>query len=286
MPATDDLDDAEKVAAMLAPGTFAVRCAALTPPCAPGTLQPTDAATLQGLELASEDGRKLLRGTHVLLTTTPKGGLTVEAITPGTLRDREQFLIANLPSHHVAYRVLDAFLGPSAFDPLARFDIGAALLFFANGFKATLGDGGAGRFSPSWDMMLRRHELFDDADATVRSPAAAAAAAEAAADWRPKWWPFKRPAARSHHSDDESDTADARAADVDALNEAGAADRASDDSEVQAAEGVAAAAAENAPRTAPPPALASLTLRGAGPFGSWGARPGAGRLFIGRRRQR
>ena len=257
----------------------------------------------------TEDGGKVRRGTHLFLTAAPEGGLVVEALTPGPLSEREQFLLAELPSRHVAYRALDAFCGPSAVDALARFDIGAALLFFANGF--TTEDGGReGRFAPSWDMMLRRRELFDGNDATVRSPAAAAAAAAAQAaerDWRPEWWPFKPKRTEQHARADQAARAQPADADVAAsgalpqealpsaagpvdetpgapAGEPGAED-VLDASEAQPSE-AEADPAEGAPPAAPPAALASLTFSRFAQQGAWRVQPGAGILSIGRRRRR
>lgn len=115
----------------------------------------------------SWNGRVLRKDTKLFFTSNPYGGITVEAESPGTLPEQRPFFIADYRSNHLTYNVLDTFFGGEAFDPLARFDIGACFLYFANGFTFDKhGNDDGCRIEPSMDLLRQRHEVFDS-DGTV-----------------------------------------------------------------------------------------------------------------------
>jgi hypothetical protein len=144
-------------------------------------------ANVQGLPIISPDGTKLRKGSKLFFTVTPTGGLAVEAQSPGTLAQQRQFLLAEVDSRHVAYRILDAFFGPAAIDPLARIDIGACFLYLANGFSLDHADEEPGRVVPPWSVLTRRRDFFND-DMTPREPIAKI---ETSKPRWPPWWPWQ-----------------------------------------------------------------------------------------------
>jgi hypothetical protein len=109
----------------------------------------------------SWNGRVLRKDTTLFFTSNPHGGITVEAESPGTLSEQRPFFLADYRSNHLAYNLLDAFFGLKAFDPLARFDIGACFLYFANGFTFDKHSNDNRRIEPSMDLLRKRHEVFD-----------------------------------------------------------------------------------------------------------------------------
>jgi hypothetical protein len=139
---------------------------------------------MQGLPIISPDGTKLRKGSKLFFTVSPTGGLVVEAQSPGTLAQQRQFLLAEVDSRHLAYRVLDAFFGPAAIDPLARIDIGACLLYLANGFSLEHKDEEPDRVVPSWEALIHRRKWLNS-DMTRRGDSEEGGAS------RPKWWPWQ-----------------------------------------------------------------------------------------------
>lgn len=90
---------------------------------------------LQGLPIASADGKKLLENTTFFLTVTPRGGLNVEAQSPGTLAEQQPLLVGTFRSRRLTAAVMKSFVGLNALDPIGSLDIGGCFLYFANGFK-------------------------------------------------------------------------------------------------------------------------------------------------------
>ena len=72
------------------------------------------------------------RGTHLIFSATPAGGLTAEAITPGALAERRTSLIGVAKSPLLTAAVFDSFLGAAPLDARGRRQVGAGLLWAAN----------------------------------------------------------------------------------------------------------------------------------------------------------
>ena len=75
----------------------------------------------------------IMEGTHIILATDRRGGLTAEAITPGTLSERRTAFIGRSKSPLLTAAVFDAFLGPNATDAVGRRQTGRGFLWAANG---------------------------------------------------------------------------------------------------------------------------------------------------------
>jgi hypothetical protein len=130
----------------------------------------TPRARVQELPIVSEDGNKLLAGTKLFFTTTPSGGLAVEAETPGTLDTSTPIFLANLRSKHVTFAVLDLFFGVGAMDPVARLNTGAAFLYCANGADFDKRRPDPARAMPTFGFFHRRLDFLHGADGAVRRP--------------------------------------------------------------------------------------------------------------------
>lgn len=73
------------------------------------------------------------KGTHIILTATPKGWLSVEAITPGTIGQRKTSYVGICQNPVVTAAAFHVFLGRKSFDKVGRRDVGSGLLWAANG---------------------------------------------------------------------------------------------------------------------------------------------------------
>ena len=81
------------------------------------------------------DRGQVKQGTHLIFTTTPKGGLTAEAITPGPLHDRKTSFIGKTQNPLVTGAIFDLFIGPAPVHALGKRQVGAGLLWAANGLS-------------------------------------------------------------------------------------------------------------------------------------------------------
>eukprot|EP00892_Ulva_mutabilis_P011829 jgi/Ulvmu1/9018/UM005_0109.1 len=117
-------------------------------------------AVLKGLPFMTADGKYLKKHTKLYLSTTPLGGFCVEAESPGTLTQQRSFYIGDYTSKHLTYALLDLFMGPAALDPVARIDIGACFLYFANGFKFDDAEGVPGRVEESVQLLRHSDDYF------------------------------------------------------------------------------------------------------------------------------
>lgn len=81
-------------------------------------------------------------GTHLIVSATPHGVLTVEAISPGPLRQRTTSVIGSTHSPTVTAALFNMFLGPRPLDPTGRLAVGNGMLWCANGGRFRLGAGG------------------------------------------------------------------------------------------------------------------------------------------------
>ena len=79
------------------------------------------------------DQGRVQAGTHLVFTTTPKGGLTAEAITPGALRDRKTSFIGRADNPLITGALFDAFLGPAPLDAVGQRRAASGFLWAANG---------------------------------------------------------------------------------------------------------------------------------------------------------
>lgn len=75
----------------------------------------------------------IAEGTHIILATDRRGGLTAEAITPGTIGERRTAFIGRSKSPLLTAAVFDVFLGPNATDEVGRRQTGRGFLWAANG---------------------------------------------------------------------------------------------------------------------------------------------------------
>ena len=84
-----------------------------------------------------------MKNTHIILSATPSGGLTAEAITPGTISERRTAFIGTTQNQYITGAVFDAFIGPNARDIVGKRQTGRGMLWAAHGFpfKPFRGDG-------------------------------------------------------------------------------------------------------------------------------------------------
>jgi hypothetical protein len=75
----------------------------------------------------------ITKGTHFIFSADPKGGLTAEAITPGTISERKTSFIGSTQNPLLTAAVFDAFIGPHAQDPVGKRQIGRGVLWAARG---------------------------------------------------------------------------------------------------------------------------------------------------------
>lgn len=90
---------------------------------------------MQRYPITTVDGKKILKDTTFYFSSNPTGGVAIEAQTPGTLREQRALLLGEFQSPPLTYAVFDLFMGRNAIDPVAKINIGAGALYFANGFK-------------------------------------------------------------------------------------------------------------------------------------------------------
>lgn len=100
-----------------------------------------DEQRLQGSGFV-KDGA-IAEGTHIILATDRRGGLSAEAITPGALAERRTAFIGRSKSPLLTAAVFDAFLGGEAVDTVGRKQTGRGFLWAANGlpFRPSLEHG-------------------------------------------------------------------------------------------------------------------------------------------------
>ncbi|KAL4539971.1 hypothetical protein Ndes2437B_g01693 [Nannochloris sp. 'desiccata'] len=79
-----------------------------------------------------QDGT-ITKGTHFIFAADTKGGLTAEAISPGTISERKTSFIGACQNPLLTAAVFDAFIGPHAVDPVGKRQIGRGVLWAARG---------------------------------------------------------------------------------------------------------------------------------------------------------
>eukprot|EP00887_Chlorella_sp_A99_P006802 scaffold2.g6802.t1 len=88
------------------------------------------------------DGRgRVKEGTHFVLTATPRGVLTVEAISAGPLSERVTSVIGTNSNPTVTASLFGLFLGPRSLDEGGRLSVANGMLWAANGGRFRLGAG-------------------------------------------------------------------------------------------------------------------------------------------------
>ncbi len=75
----------------------------------------------------------ITKGTHFIFAADTKGGLTAEAITPGTISERKTSFIGSSQNPLLTAAVFDAFIGPHAADPVGKRQVGRGVLWAARG---------------------------------------------------------------------------------------------------------------------------------------------------------
>ncbi|KAI8474909.1 MAG: hypothetical protein J3K34DRAFT_98181 [Monoraphidium minutum] len=87
--------------------------------------------------LLDEDGRELRRGAAILITAAPGGGVMVQAISPGKVREQEHYLLGAVTDARLTAALFDMFLHPQrGLNPGFAFSAGYQSLWFVNGFKS------------------------------------------------------------------------------------------------------------------------------------------------------
>lgn len=88
-----------------------------------------------------DKGQVVKEGTQFIVAATPRGLLTVEAISPGPLSSRSTSVVGTNRNHAVTAAVFDVFLGPRPVDQGGKLAVGNGMLWCANGGRFRLGAG-------------------------------------------------------------------------------------------------------------------------------------------------
>ena len=116
---------------------------------------------MQQYPITTPKGDKVLKDTTFFFSATPAGGVAIEAQTPGTLREQQSLLLGEFVSPMLTYAVFDLFMGQSAIDPVARIDIGACVLYFANGFTMEDDPNNPHQWRPGDELKGQQVEVFE-----------------------------------------------------------------------------------------------------------------------------
>lgn len=135
---------------------------------------------------ASTTTHTIREGTHLVLSSTPGGGLVAEAISPGPIGSRTTTILGSTRNPRVASAVFSLALGPEPLCAAAKRSAGHGLLWCANGLRFTPAPGpehfrpgrdASGRLAPpravgGERVNLRRPGAFqlDEATATNADP--------------------------------------------------------------------------------------------------------------------
>lgn len=100
-------------------------------------------------QLLDITGEKLREGSTILMTTGPEGRIMVQAISPGNLKQKENYLLGTVVDEPLCQALLDMFTGPAAIDQDFALRVGHKMLFYINGFKSRNRDNNPNQLLPS-----------------------------------------------------------------------------------------------------------------------------------------
>eukprot|EP01025_Chloroclados_australasicus_P012442 TRINITY_DN1572_c0_g3_i1.p1 TRINITY_DN1572_c0_g3~~TRINITY_DN1572_c0_g3_i1.p1 ORF type:complete len:392 (-),score=53.18 TRINITY_DN1572_c0_g3_i1:208-1383(-) len=89
----------------------------------------------QDVSWFNPEKRCIKKHTQFIVTCHPDGGVSVEAISPGKLKEQKTSSVGAFKSHPFTFALFSTFMGPKAVDKEIRNKIGRGFLFVVNGFS-------------------------------------------------------------------------------------------------------------------------------------------------------